>query len=919
MIESSQPSLPDMARLLALVVGMALSFLVFFVTGLLNPWQGQPGFERILLLSLLVLSTLAGAMGAAAGKSRIPSHLFAPSMGGRLGIRAGLICALCAGALLTSAAVLKAGSAGSSLADKALRAEAWCVLFVSLAALLPSVLCGFVGGLMGGRLIHGGVFARSPDHPSPSLPWLRWATFLVMGLALTGLLSPFSFMGRRLAADPPPPVVRIEPVQKAPAVVEPVFHYEPPAGLKTARFHEIRPDFTKVIPEVAEDCPPALSPDGLLLAHGTRSGSRPTLVILDLHRFTRAASFTLPAFPDVLAWSEDSKSVACVLGRGRERRIWVLRLKDAQAVQLPRPPGRDVPLGAFFWWRPDQLAFVPEDEPPLCLDLGTLRLHSPPDNPATLEAWKDGPLARLPGQTGWRMDLRTLITAATPPPRRNPELPWEFSDRTVACFSHPKSPVSNGFMAVEAGEGQRFLLSPDGSKLAHLKGGRITVTFMKLHSAPEFLVELEMPLDPAQAGDGRWAGQVRERLPCLLLQAPMVNPLNQQVVGPDPGAVKTLARLVEWKGRKAVFAAETHLGEPLDGLIASTLHTWEQGVMKPWGPEEARDWWAVVKSIPGEVPDDLPETGTPRTLTLEARPGCHVVAKTRVRPRPPDPAPAPAPPAPEPEIGPEAVRAFIRAHHEKAALGDLPALAADYDAQVDFLDKGLVSREAVQAGERAHRSRWPVSGERVAGEITLTRENGGWLAAYALEFNHENASGDWQRGRAELTLRLRQSGRSPLIISQRAVLHEVKEGRAVGKPAEPVPPRQPEGVPVTVPKPCFVAVSRARDLGQVEFTDQVSFTGGITWHRTYRELSPEGKVLNTCRAVYEGNGGVLSNRQGARVYVGSQGWQRGLGAPDFVRLCERSAAALVGREFIFQFTQKGMVESSAGITFKLVK
>jgi hypothetical protein len=77
-------------------------------------------------------------------------------------------------------------------------------------------------------------------------------------------------------------------------------------------------------------------------------------------------------------------------------------------------------------------------------------------------------------------------------------------------------------------------------------------------------------------------------------------------------------------------------------------------------------------------------------------------------------------------------------------------------------------------------------------------------------------------------------------------------------------------------------------------------------------------VLNICRAIYEGSGGVSQDRQGARFYVGSQGWERNLGKNEFVGRCEKSAAAFVGREFRFRFTGDGMIEEK-GIVFQLLK
>lgn len=96
-----------------------------------------------------------------------------------------------------------------------------------------------------------------------------------------------------------------------------------------------------------------------------------------------------------------------------------------------------------------------------------------------------------------------------------------------------------------------------------------------------------------------------------------------------------------------------------------------------------------------------------------------------------------------------------------------------------------------------------------------------------------------------------------------------------GTPTSLSPPAQqhPQGFSITVPKPCFVSMTEAKEAHLIEFIDQISFVNGITWHRTYRELSPDGKVLNSCRAIYDGCGGVSQDRGSAWIYVGSQDWE----------------------------------------------
>lgn len=889
--------------------------------------------SKLQLLLILTLSLLAGLMAVVIAKKQLTSRFHAPGEAGRLGIRAGLFCALWAGGVLTLLATLDAGGAESAAMDRALRGRMWMVLAVSLASLLPSVLSGFVGGLIGGRIAAATWPTSPPTREVDAIPWLRWAKVGTVGLAVLALASPITFLGRAPVVDPAPVVAAPQIIPTAPT--PPPFRYEPPIGIKSAKMGEIQPDFTKVISNVQSSCPVALSQDGIMIAFGDSAAAQPAVGIYDLHRFVKVASISVPAFPHgLLAWSSDQKSLACTIGEGQSRRVWILKITEGLAVQLPRPPGRDVPGGDLFWWQDQELAFFPEDEAPLAFDLQKLLLVPLEESPGykklddtSKRLWIEGPRTSWPEQTGWKLGVRTLIKSAVPPPRREPDGPWQFSGQSVCAYTHPKLPLAFGFKSLGVDEGDQIICSPDGSKLMRLLNGKIEVTFMKQAVCPDLAFEVEMPLPLDEIEGTGWKKQVEEKQLCLLIYAPLKNPLNNVVVGPDYNQVRALARLLEWKGRRGVFIVQTHDGGIEADDIASTLHYWEPDKMSEWKPSSTRSWWTTIKAAQSPLPDKLPELETPQLLELIQKPSTLLVTKAAEKPRAPPPqkvqeTPAPAPiPPPAPVTSEQDVKAFLTEHHAKASRDDLAGMIADYDTVVDFLDKGLLTRDAIGADEQSHRAKWPVGNEKIIGEIKLTREGENWQAEYMIEFYNENATGEWHRGRADLTLRLKGVGSSLSIISQRAKVYDVTNSKQAPKTPAPgaAVPQQPKGVAISVPKPCFVAVTQAKDVRQIEFTDQISFVNGITWHRTYREMSADGKALNTCRAIYDGSGGVSMDRRSARIYVGSQGWQRNLGAPEFVRFCERSASALVGREFNFQFTENGMIESNIGTTFKLVK
>ena len=112
------------------------------------------------------------------------------------------------------------------------------------------------------------------------------------------------------------------------------------------------------------------------------------------------------------------------------------------------------------------------------------------------------------------------------------------------------------------------------------------------------------------------------------------------------------------------------------------------------------------------------------------------------------------------------VKEFIVAHHTKASQGDVAGMVADYDEWVDFLDKGQVSRATIQAEELQQRQKWPKSTEAVLGPLTVARAGAAWVADYTIEFYNENITGEWLRGRADLSMTVDAGPAGLRIIAQ---------------------------------------------------------------------------------------------------------------------------------------------------------
>jgi hypothetical protein len=935
---SAHSPITDKAYLISIIVGGCIGFSVPLFRGIFDSLTFLFDPAKLQLLVLLLLSTSSGFVAALIARKQFLSQFHSPGMGSRLGIKAGLFCALLAGGTLTFMATMEASVADSATSDRVLRTKMWLVLAVSLASLLPSVLCGFVGGLIGSQFSSTGLPHNNAQAIPEKIPWLRWAQYGVAGLAFLALASPLSFVGRATKVDPLPVVI----VPESP----PPFQYEAPAEMKRAKVGQIQHDFTKTIEGVADDFPISLSDNGKLLAYCDQSSNGVAVTVFDLDDFKRIASFNVPVFPkDNFAWSPDQRSLACAINhQDGGHRLWILQLDSQQAIELPNPRSRDTPQGNLSWWQDREVGFFPDDEPPLVLDLDTLILKSAEESAfiskfdeSTKKIWLAGPIQIIPSTAEWRLSARTVIHSVEPPPRLDLDAAWGLKGETICALAHPELPLSYGFTGLSVTEGMRVLSAADGSKVIRIHDGLAEIAYMKMAIAPDLQIEVTMPVSADEIKETSLKQALVDHELCAFVYEPLINPLTGQPVGPDYGRVKCLVRLLKWSDKQAVFFAQTYEQELTSTDVISTLHTWDGGSFIPWNPKEFRPWWAKGTILQGSsfnslaIKEGWHPLSSPSLLTLDAQETSIQVIKQLPIPKkvmPVESMPlndfrsAPAPVSETRVFAEPEVIEFIKAHHAKASAGNVAGMVADYHIIVNFLDKGQILPEQIQEEEMAHRQKWPTGSESILGVIKTVRNSDVWGATYSIEFYNENSIGDWHRGKADLTMIIAPRDGKLRILEQKAKVYDVVDSRT-SAPKTPTSATdatiESKSVSISVPRPCFITVTRAKDTPQIEFTDQISFVKGIIWHRTYRELSSVGKVLRSCRAIYTGSGGVSQDRNTARIYVTTQEWDRNFGDGMFTGVCQRSAESMVGKAFQFEFVNGGMVESQLGMVFQFQK
>ena len=532
----------------------------------------------------------------------------------------------------------------------------------------------------------------------------------------------------------------------------------------------------------------AMSPNGRLLAYAVRSAKQPLVCVHDLRSFKRIAQIELPALPaGNLAWAPDQSALASVIGNEIDRRIWILQINEGNALELPNPVNRSLPRGTLNWWDQNYLSISPSDAEPISVNLTTLRQDYLQLCPAFANVHEPdkrriirGSLDRLPLNTDWKLDACTVIRSVIPLPPGQSKRNWSIKGGHTLTMVHPALPVAMQLNCGDLREDSRITSSPDGSTIAISSNETITVYFMRETLRPVTQIEVEMPFATKAIKDPVWADRITTGMFCVYICAPLNNPLNGKTVGPDYAKVKGLAQILDWEGMTARFVVQTHHSQIELGDIVAVPHSWEAGSMLTWTDDFQGNWWSPVTPVPGDWPDKLASIESPQVMGLLSEPTTFRVIPIdddaqahkgkRQKPQPSPKEDLSVSPDDTTEVD---VVTFIGLHHSKASQGDLQGVMAHYDEMVDFLDQGRIPKNRILETEMAHRQKWPKATERVISDMISRRFVAGWVTKYTIEFYNEGTHGNWQRGKADITLTLRPDGGRLLITDQKSRVYEV--------------------------------------------------------------------------------------------------------------------------------------------------
>ena len=726
------PPLPVSQRRRADLVCLAAGVVVL---GLGIPLSVQlAGFSRPALPVLGCITMIAALAGAAAVRLSGRPASDTGWQAARLGARAGLFSSAVSAGMLVLA---------TRLAD----ASGLFAVWVSAPlCILPGALAGMAGASLG-MAVSAPAPADSSREPSPvpAPDGISWYAFLIWGLALIGLLSPLwlrSWRGYfplpviKIEAPPPPPVELPKPSAPLPSP-PPRFDFTPSAELSTTPALRWEITDRKTVPDISGDGLLALSGDGRWLA-GMADGD---VALIDLHTLDTKCRWRPLAKIQSLAFSPDGQQLFLVTEESPAH-VAVLRVEGTRVIPLPQPKKRLVPAGPPRWHEPMAVLFLSSGDVPLVLNLATLEI----DPLTTTSDWKaksEGERAKwtVQGQSAWpenehwRLSPLQFTTVTELPEVEGTNNGFPENHRITLGVSDKTSPAAQAFPAIDLEKGDRFLASPDGSKFLRCRGGSVEVFYFRpaVRDSPAAWT-VTMPHAPDKLEDLTAKSAMEEKSLCAFAYRPLVNPLNNQVIGPDRTRLLALVRLTKWEGTQGGFANALQVMEPSGPVVIADPHRWTGTRPELVEFVTLHRWWAPALSDKATSLSPLPALlNQPR---IETRLDAGAMRITDIRePEPPSPPTPPQPLTPLPQspstlhiLGvplvphtpePDRVIEFLKAHHAKAQKGNIKALVSDYADRVQFLTNGKVSRADIEKIESKDQEDKFAVEEKIEGQITI--------------------------------------------------------------------------------------------------------------------------------------------------------------------------------------------------------
>ncbi|MBL9144135.1 MAG: hypothetical protein JNM99_10695 [Verrucomicrobiaceae bacterium] len=694
---------------------LTLGELTGFVSGglivALLPWAGLLVEQPIwLLVAIVCLSAATGFVVAAVASTQG----FSSSVALRRGVIGAAVSSIVAASLFALMARMLPGLL-----------TLFRALLAGWLSVMPAMLAGMIAACFG--VVLG---RRASDVPaeSGSTQPLQWGLRSVVGLvAVMGALAPV-----RLSVPKPSAPVVVLPQRSKP---EPApWTYVPPSGLESAHALQWRIKDQRSVSDVLSSTV-VLSKDDRWL--GYVSSRNNTLVLMDLNHPSDSRRIPLPHGFDGITFAPDGKRVLLV-SEGDPMEMGVADLSTGQYVSLPQLHPRSMRNGKVAWWSEHEVFMQMGQRGDWLLNLETLAM----ERAETTDRWKSlgveqrsklaPELSALPATNRWAWEPRQIaFTVELPEDVRTSD--WEVKGGLCLCLQHPQYDARITFRAIGLDTDDRLLATRDSSKIIRVHRGTATVFYFTIEPCPPLQWKIDSPQLPSVGPDDeRIKTALRDGTLAAFVYSPVINPLNNKVVGPVRSVVQGVVSVREWKDQSMTVYA-TELSGGFNHAVIADLHIKSGGRVERVKLDLPHHWWAeLTGAVPGcdnvalipsreDKTKQFSEARSKEKLEIQAR---EEAARKQREAEAPKVEPKPAQATPPTNVSQpvdDPIRQFVLNHHRKSEQGDSRALAADYADRVDYFSDGVVTSSHILRDEVQYHESHRVLEEKVQGEIRVNR------------------------------------------------------------------------------------------------------------------------------------------------------------------------------------------------------
>lgn len=765
---------------------LALPLALVFQDGMLS-WLRGPVRTAF---PMLWANTLAGFIIGCLNRTRGTTRSFFEEVP----TKAGFLCSFVSASALVVYSSILHGKAGHVASDALL------TLFIAVVSVLPATLCAaFFGGL--GSAVRSAFFRTG--RPKFQLRPIH-AVYL---LCFLGLLSPFvpGVFREPLPPSPPPrapavvaatPPPKVEPLPPRPPEPPP-FKYDRPADFDTYTPERIVVVAQKHLSDVSAGRPVLFSPDGRKLAF-LRTDANPVLVVMDMQSFKDIAVLRLGAFPTSLAWSPAGEKLISLFQTDDVRGVSIVFPEKSSVIRLPKPESSSLLWGALDWPDTNHAVLHRGREKALCLDLESLDFRPLEDSAffRTLDAaskvrFENPPTTIFPKTSAWSLEIAWGLHSLRQRQIDGAQLLHFAGGPAIFACSRSK-PIRRRIPGISVNMENLVLFAPDRTKVLVFNGSDATIYYLGLGESSKSIVRIatgkkidELPNpDPLRKA-------LAEKHLCALVSAPLTNPLNGKVVGPD-NPIKGTARILSWDGSTAELLIEDAYAPIAFTDIVSTLFEWRNRFPVPFSDSKTPEWWTALGDSAGTVeyqgPARIEDSFAGQGAQLEFIQSDKLISFRAAPPKePPQPSSLPEPgttpqsTSPISDLTMREITSFIRRHHQKAEAGVIRDILADYAEKVEHFNKGLVDRAYIQAEEEKYHAPGYIIQERVRSQIALSALGPDRvLAGYQLQFLRAASDGAWTKGAADVTLEIAITPQGFQIVKQNSVPRDAERQKGRG-------------------------------------------------------------------------------------------------------------------------------------------